>query len=84
MGEVIGEALLGTRLKFSGRLLSVVLGGILYYLVVDIALWLKIDSNMLKLITAIIVAAFLAVPYLRNLSKSSFSKAAKNSQKEIH
>lgn len=84
MGEVIGEALLGKRLKFSGRLLSVVLGGILYYLVVDIALWLKIDSNMLKLITVIIVAAFLAVPYLRNLSKSSFSKAAKNSQKEIH
>lgn len=83
IGEVLGEAIMGKRLKFSGRLFFVVIGGIIYYLVVDIALWLKIDTNMLKLMTAVIVAIFLAVPYLRKLSKTSFKKAYHNSLKEI-
>lgn len=83
IGEVLGEAIMGKRLKFSGRLFFVVIGGIIYYLVVDIALWLKIDTNMLKLMTAVIVAIFLAVPYLRKLSKTSFKKAYRNSLKEV-
>ena len=83
IGEVLGDALVGKRLNFFGRLAFVVVGGIVYYLVVDIALWLRIDSNMLKLITAVIVAIFLAVPYLRGLSKASFRKAGKNSLKEV-
>jgi putative ABC transport system permease protein len=83
IGEVLGEAVMGKRQKFSARLAFVVIGGIIYYLVIDIALWLRIDSNMLKLITAVIVAIFLAVPYLRGLSKASFSKAGKNSLKEV-
>ena len=64
VGEVFGEMLLKKRMNFYGRLLSVVSGGIIYYLVVCVALWLKINSNMLKLMTAIIVIVFLAVPYL--------------------
>ena len=84
IGEVFGEMLLRKHLNFYGRLYSVVCGGIIYYLVVCVALWLKINSNMLKLMTAIIVVIFLAVPYLRSLSHSSFSKAGKNSLKEIH
>ena len=77
IGEVAGEALLGKRLNFAGRLAFVVFGGVIYYLVVVLVLWLKLDSNMLKLFTAIIVAIFLAVPYLQSQSRSSFKKAGK-------
>ena len=83
VGEVFGEMLLKKRMNFYGRLLSVVSGGIIYYLVVCVALWLKINSNMLKLMTAIIVIVFLAVPYLQSVSHASFKKAGKNSVKEI-
>ena len=40
-------------------------------------LWLKLNSNDLKLFTAIVVALFLAVPYLRSQQKSSFAKLRK-------
>ena len=83
VGEVFGEMLLKKRMNFYGRLLSVVSGGIIYYLVVCVALWLKINSNMLKLMTAIIVIVFLAVPYLQSVSRASFKKAGKNSVTEI-
>lgn len=78
IGEVIGEALLGKKLNFAGRLSFVIVGGIIYYIVYTLVLWLKLDSNMMKLFTAVIVAVFLAVPYLRGRSRSSFKKAAKN------
>ena len=42
------------------------LGGVLYYFVVVVVLWLKLDSNDLKLFTAVIVALFLAVPHFRD------------------
>lgn len=82
IGEVIGEALLGKYLNFAGRLTFVVIGGILYYLVYTLVLWLKIDSNLMKLFTAIIVAIFLAVPYLRGQKKSSFGRAGKQSARK--
>jgi putative ABC transport system permease protein len=44
-----------------------------------IILWLRLDPNDLKLFTAIIVAAFLAIPYLRGKSKNSFGWAGKRS-----
>ena len=37
-------------------------------------LWLRLNSNDLKLFTAVVVALFLAVPYLRGQRKSSFAK----------
>ena len=58
----------------------VALGGVIYYIVVEIVLWLKLDTNYLKMLTAIIVAVFLAVPYLQKMSVSSFKKAGKNAQ----
>ncbi|MDD2957976.1 MAG: ABC transporter permease [Lachnospiraceae bacterium] len=81
IGEVLGEALFGKRLNFFGRLLFVVIGGIIYYIVVGVVLWLKMPSNDLKLFTAIIVAVFLAVPYLRAKSQNSYAKAAKKGAK---
>lgn len=82
IGEVLGKALFGKRLNFFGRLLFVALGGVIYYIVVGLVLWLKMPSNDLKLFTAIIVAVFLAVPYLRAKSRNSYAKAAKKGAKK--
>ena len=38
---------------------------------------MKLNTNDLKLFTALIVAVFLAVPYLKGKANSSFRKAAK-------
>ena len=74
IGEVIGNALLKKYINFYFTLSFTVIGGIIYYLVVVIVLWLRLNSNDLKLFTAIVVALFLAVPYLRSQRISSFAK----------
>ena len=82
IGEVIARAILGKHLNFFGTLTFTVIGGVIYYAVVVIVLWLRLNSNDLKLFTAIIVAVFLAVPYLRAKRLNSFGrlkrKAAEN------
>ena len=77
IGEVIGGALLRKYINFFVTLCFVVIGGVLYYLVIVIVLWLKLNSNDLKLFTAVVVALFLAIPYLRGQSISSFSRLKK-------
>ena len=47
-------------------------------MVIQFVLWLGLPSDDMKLFSAIVVAIFLAVPYLRGKSKTSFKKAAKN------
>mgnify|MGYP004725679105 CR=1 FL=1 len=74
IGEVLGKAILGKHLNFFGTMSFVVIGGVVYYLVVVLVLWLSLNSNDLKLITAVIVALFLAVPYLREQRKTSFKR----------
>lgn len=72
---IIGQVVFG---KISGnfaiRLLSVALGAIIYYLVLQVVLWLGLNSNDLKLLSAIVVAFFLAIPYLKG---KYFSKPIK-------
>ncbi len=62
---IIGEVAFGRLFRnFALKLLSVSLGAIVYYIVIQaVVSLLKIDSNYLKLISALIVAVFLAVPY---------------------
>ncbi|MBR4550297.1 MAG: ABC transporter permease [Oscillospiraceae bacterium] len=74
IGEVISRPLLGKYLNFYGTLSFTVIGGVIYYLVIVVVLWLRLNSNDLKLFTAVVVALFLAVPYLRGQSKSSFAR----------
>ena len=81
IGEVLGRAVLGKRMNFLGTLSFTVLGGVLYYIVVVIVLWLKLNSNDLKLFTAIIVAVFLAVPHFRDRAQNSFRKSKKKEVK---
>lgn len=77
IGEVLGEALLRKRMSFALRLVFVVLGGVVYYIVIGLVMWLRMPTDLLKLLTAVIVAIFLAVPYLRAKSKNSFALAGK-------
>lgn len=79
IGEVLCDAILGKRANFALRLSFVVIGAIIYYVVIGIVIWLKMDPNDLKLFTAIIVAIFLAVPYIRAEQKNSFKMAGKRS-----
>ena len=63
---IIGESLLGKVFRnFGLRMLSVSLGAIVYYLVLQVVLQLGLNTNDLKLLSAAIVAVFLAVPHLK-------------------
>ena len=77
IGEVLGEAIFGKKLSFWGRLLFVVLGSIIYYVVINFVCWLGLPSIDLKLFSAIVVAIFLAVPYMKGKAKNSYRRAAK-------
>mgnify|MGYP001452910286 CR=1 FL=1 len=77
IGEVLGEAIFGKKLNFCGRLVFVALGSIIYYIVISFVCWLGLPSIDMKLFSAIVVAIFLAVPYLKGKSKNSYRKAAK-------
>lgn len=87
IGEVLCDAIFRKGCSFAVRLAFVVVGGILYYVAMTVILWLRLDPNDLKLFTALIVAVFLAVPYLQKQSHNSFKRAGKmahHSEKEEH
>ena len=77
IGEVIGRAIFKRYINFSITLAFTVIGGVLYYLVIVIVLWLRLNSNDLKLFTALVVALFLAVPTIRDRRQHSFRKGKK-------
>lgn len=62
---IIGEVLFGTR-SFKNWLISVVLGSVVYRGVVAFVLWLGMNPNDLKLLTAVIVAVALALPLIKS------------------
>ena len=64
---IIGEAVFGRIFhNFALRLLSVALGSILYYLVLQTVIWMGIDTDLLKMLSALVVALFLAFPYWKS------------------
>lgn len=72
---IIGEAIFGKIFhNFALRLLSVAFGSILYYLVLQTVIWMGIDTDLLKMLSALVVAVFLAVPYWK---AKYFSKPVK-------
>ena len=80
---IISEVLFGKLfVNFGLKLFAVSIGAIVYYIVLQLVLQLGLNTNDLKLFTAIIVAIFLAVPHLQAQAKSSFSHAKKLSEKE--
>ena len=64
--------------NFALKLLSVAIGAVIYYAVLQIVIWLGLDTNYLKLLSALVVAFFLAVPYWK---KKYFTKPVKKGAK---
>lgn len=61
---IIGEAVFSKIFRnFALKLFAVVIGSIVYYLVVQIVILMGVDTDLLKLLSAVVVAIFLAVPY---------------------
>ena len=78
---IIGEVLFGRICQnFFFKLISVSLGAVIYYIVIQAVLVMGLDSNYLKLLSAMVVAVFLTVPYWkgRYFTKVTAKGGAKN------
>lgn len=69
---IIGEVAFGKfaakrKAAFAWTLCAVILGAVIYYMVYQFVLWLKMPSEDMKLLSAVVVAVFLAIPYLKDL-----------------
>ena len=75
---IVGEVVLGKIFRnFALTLVSVVFGGIIYYIVQNIVVWMGLDANDLKLLSAVLVALFLGLPYWKG---KLASKRVKNKE----
>lgn len=70
---IIGGVLFDKLFKnFALKLVGVALGGVIYYIVLQVVICLGFDTDLLKLLSAVVVAVFLAMPYIK---KQYFTKA---------
>ncbi len=75
---VIGEVVLSKIARnFAVRLCGVLLGGAIYYIVYQVIVFIGIDTDLLKMLSAIVVAVFLGVPNLRAKYFSGIHKKVK-------
>ena len=75
---IIGEALFGKIFKnFALKLLAVAFGSIIYYIVIQAVITLGFDANLLKLLSAAIVAIFLAIPYWKRQYREKHMRKSK-------
>ena len=66
ISEVIfGKFCAGKKIAFALTLGAVFIGAIIYYIVIAFVLWLKMPSDYMKLFSAVVVACFLTVPYMK-------------------
>ena len=80
---IIGEAVFSRIFRnFALKLLAVVFGSIIYYVVIQIVIQLGLDANLLKLLSAVVVAIFLAVPYWKGKYFRRSVKAAPAGKEE--
>ena len=75
---IIGDVIFGKLFKnFALRLLAAVLGGVIYYIVIQLVLQMGLNANDLKLFSALVVALFLGVPYWRGQLSAKHVKTNK-------
>ena len=78
---IIGDVIFSRIFRnFALKLVSVSIGAVIYYVVIQIVLTMGLNSNDLKLFSALVVAVFLAVPYWK--SKHTRSKVKPAAAKE--
>ena len=79
---IIGDVIFSRIFRnFALKLVSVSIGAVIYYVVIQIVLTMGLNSNDLKLFSALVVAVFLAVPYWK--SKHTRSKVKPAAAKAI-
>ena len=72
---IIGEAVFSKIAKnFAVRLISVLVGGIIYYIVYQVIIFLGIDTDLLRMLSAIVVILFLGLPYVKKHYFSAVKK----------
>ena len=72
---IIGDVLFSKLFRnFALKLLAVVIGAIIYYVVIQAVLAMGLNPNYLKLLSALVVAVFLSLPYWKG---RYFAKAVK-------
>ncbi len=74
IGNVVFEKIFH---NFALKLLSVSIGAVIYYVVLQVVIWIGLDTDLLKLLSALVVAFFLAVPYWK---KEYFTKPIKRGE----
>ncbi len=75
---IIGEVIFSKIFKnFALRLVSAVIGAIIYYIVIAAVLKLGLNANDLKLLTALVVAIFLGIPFLKGKLAPKKAKSKK-------
>ena len=82
---IIGEAIMSRISRnFAARLIGVVCGGIVYYIVYQTVIYIGLDTDLLKMLSALVVAVFLAVPYWKKtyFAGHTASKTASVGKKE--
>lgn len=78
---IIGEVIFGKVFRnFALKLIAAVIGAIIYYMVMTFVLRLGLSTDDLKLLTALVVAVFLTVPYWKSryFTKPTMKKGDKN------
>ena len=61
---IISQVIFGKLLRnFAAKLFGVALGAVIYYIVIQVVLWLGLNTNYLKMLSALTVAIFLAIPF---------------------
>ena len=71
---IISDVIFGKLFRnFALKLTGVAIGAVIYYIVIQVVLWLGLNTNLLKLLSALIVAVFLAIPYW----KGNFAKGGR-------
>lgn len=76
---IIGEVLLSRLFKnFALKLLTCIIGGVIYFIAVAIVLNLGLDTNYLKMFQAAVVAVFLGIPFWKAKYAGKFKRSAKS------
>ncbi len=72
---IIGEVIFSRIFRnFALQLTASVIGAVIYYIVIQFVLKLGLSTDDLKLLTAVVVAVFLAIPYLKGRYQSRRKK----------
>lgn len=80
---VIGDAIFSKIARnFAVRLLGVVVGSVIYFSVYQIIIYMGVEADLLKMLSAIVVALFLGVPHIKNkiMAKIHIRKRAKGGE----